>query len=222
MKSPSLILASNSPRRSELLRQCGVEFRVVPSDAPELHHDQLTAREISQINAYRKARVVAKRFPDALVLGADTVVNLDNLLFGKPANLETAYEMLEKLQGRTHRVVTGICLLHLRTHRQRIFSESTAVTFKPLDSVAIRRYLTQVNPLDKAGAYAIQEHGDQIIERVTGSHTNVIGLPLEKLSNELRSWGAGEPYKLFPTFSAQKVDAGSLRISPPSHFPNQF
>src|SRR5689334_19576776 len=103
MKLPSFILASNSPRRSEILRQSGIQFRVVPSEAPELHHDQLTAREISQINAYRKARMVAKKFPDALVLGADTVVNLDHSLFGKPANLEHAYEMLEKLQGRTHR-----------------------------------------------------------------------------------------------------------------------
>src|SRR3954471_4551755 len=166
MKLPSLILASNSPRRSELLRQAGVEFRVVPSDAAELHHDQLTGREISQINAYRKARAVAKRFPDGLVLAADTVVDLNNKIFGKPASLEEAYEMLEKLQGRTHMVVTGVCLLHLRTHRQRIFSENTAVTFRPLDAVKIRRYLTQVNPMDKAGAYAIQEHGEQLVERI--------------------------------------------------------
>src|SRR5438034_4084234 len=120
MKLPSIILASDSPRRAELLRQSGLEFRIVPSDASEIRHDQLTAREISQINAYRKARSVAKRFPDALVLGADTVVSLEAALFGKPATLEQAYEMLEELQGRTHEVVTGICLLHLRSHRQRI------------------------------------------------------------------------------------------------------
>src|SRR5436305_15017242 len=113
MKAPSIILASSSPRRAELLRQAGFNFRVVPSDAAELHHDQLTAREISQINAYRKARTVAKKFPDALVLSADTVVSLGNTLFGKPTSLEAAYEMLEQLQGRTHIVVTGICLLHL-------------------------------------------------------------------------------------------------------------
>jgi len=155
------------------------------------------------------------------VLGADTVVNVDNVLYGKPADLEQAYEMLERLQGRTHRVVTGLCLLHLRTHRQRIFSESTAVTFKPLDSVQIRRYLTQVNPLDKAGGYAIQEHGDQLIERISGSHTNVVGLPMERLSNELKTWGAAESYKIFP-LQAGTVNAASMRISPPSHFPNQF
>ena len=188
MKLPSLILASNSPRRSELLRQSGIDFRVIPSNSPELHHDQLTAREISQINAYRKARTVAKKFPDALVLAADTVVNIENVLFGKPADLEQAYEMLEKLQGRTHMVVTGICLLHLRTHRQKIFAESTAVTFRPLDAVKIRRYLTQVNPLDKAGAYAIQEHGERIVAEISGSYSNVVGLPVEKVREELSAW----------------------------------
>src|SRR2546426_4171682 len=168
MKLPPLILASASPRRAELLRQLGVDFKPVPSDASEIHHDQLTGREIAQINAYRKARSVAKKFPDALVLAADTLVCLDTTLFGKPATLEQAYGMLEQLQGRTHQVVTAICLLHLRSHRQRIFAEATAVTFRPLDAVKIRRYLTKVNPLDKAGAYAIQEESDLIVERVSG------------------------------------------------------
>src|SRR5260370_26645498 len=111
-----------------------MDFKVVPSDAAEIHHDPLTAHEVSQINAYRKARAVAKRFPDALVMGADTLVCMETELFGKPATLEAAYEMLERLQGRTHHVVTAICLLHLREHRQRIFAESTAVTFRALDA----------------------------------------------------------------------------------------
>ncbi len=187
--NPSIfILASASPRRSELLRQLGLRFRVVPSDAAELHHDQLTAQEVCQINAYRKARSVAKRFPDALVLGADTLVYLNGVLLGKPATLEEAYGMLETLQGRTHQVVTAICLLNLRNRRQRIFAETTSVTFRQLDAVGIRRYLTRVNPLDKAGAYAIQEEGDLIVEGISGSYTNVVGLPLEKLREELREW----------------------------------
>ncbi len=185
---PPLILASASPRRVELLRQLSLDFKVVPGDVVELHHDQLTAREVSQINAYRKARCVAKRFPDALVLGADTLVHLDTTLFGKPATLEEAYQMLERLQGRTHEVVTGLCLLHLRQHRQAVFSESTAVTFHHLDAVRIRRYLNRVNPLDKAGAYAIQEEGDLIVEKIVGSYTNVVGLPLERLGRELEAW----------------------------------
>jgi septum formation protein len=192
MNLPPLILASASPRRAELLRQLGMEFKVVPSDAVELHPDQLTAREVAQINAYRKARSVAKKLPDALVLGADTLVYLDTTLLGKPKTLEDAYLMLEKLQGRTHHVVSGICLVHLRSHRQRIFSESTDVTFRSLDAVKIRRYLTKVDPLDKAGAYAIQEEGELIIEKISGSYTNVVGLPMERLSAELQMW-AGEP-----------------------------
>jgi septum formation protein len=188
MDLPSLILASASPRRLELLRQLGVEFKVMPSDTPELHHDQLTGWEVSEINAYRKARAVAKKFPDALVLGADTVVLLDSRLYGKPKTLEEAYEMLEQLQGRTHEVVTAICLLHLREHRQKIFADTTSVTFRPLDAVKIRRYLTRVNPLDKAGAYAIQEEGDLLVEQISGSYTNVMGLPVERLTEELRTW----------------------------------
>jgi septum formation protein len=96
--------------------------------------------------------------------------------------------MLEHLQGRTHQVVTGVCLLHLRKHCQTVFAETTAVTFHPLDSVKIRRYLNRVNPLDKAGAYAIQEDGDLIVEKIAGSYTNVVGLPMERLGRELAAW----------------------------------
>lgn len=190
MNLPPLILASASPRRSELLRQAGVEFRVITSDAPEVHHGELTAREIAQVNAYRKARAVAKKFPDSLIVGADTLVYLETLLMGKPGSLEHAYQMLEELQGRTHEVVTAVCLLNLRNHRQRIFTEVTNVTFRPLDAVTIRRYLTKVNPLDKAGAYAIQEEGDLIVEKIAGSYTNVVGLPMERLQSELRAWAS--------------------------------
>jgi septum formation protein len=189
MNLPLIILASASPRRLELLRQLGLDFKVVPSDIPELHPEQLTAREVCQINAYRKARAIAKKFPDALVMGADTLVYQETELFGKPADLEEAYQMLERLQGKTHQVVTAICLLHLREHRQRIFAEETSVTFRPLDAVKIRRYLSRVNPLDKAGAYAIQEETDLIIDRINGSYTNVVGLPLERLTRELEAWG---------------------------------
>jgi len=178
MKRVPLILASASSRRVELLRQLALDFKVMPSDVPEILHDQLTACEAAQINAYRKARSIAKRFPDALVMSADTLVYTESTLFGKPASLEDAYVMLERLQGRTHQVVTAVCLLNLRNHQQKIFAETTAVTFRPLDAVKIRRYLAKVNPLDKAGAYAIQEEGDLIIERISGSYTNVVGLQL--------------------------------------------
>ncbi len=192
MNLPPLILASGSPRRAELLRQMRVDFKVVPSEASEIHAPELTAQEVSKINAYRKARAVAKKQPDALVLAADTLVYLDSALFGKPATLEEAYEMLQLLEGKTHQVVTGICLLHLRERRYKVFAETTAVTFRRLGAVEIRRYLTQVDPLDKAGAYAIQEEGDSIVEKISGSYTNVVGLPMERVTAELRQWGQAQ------------------------------
>jgi septum formation protein len=185
---PSLILASASPRRSELLHQLDLQFKVIASEVPEIHHDNLTGLEVARINAYRKARAVAKKFPDELVLGADTLVYLDTALFGKPTSLEDAYGMLQRLQGQTHQVVTALCLLHLRERRQKVFAETTAVTFRTLDAVTIRRYLNRVNPLDKAGAYAIQEQGDLIVEKVMGSYSNVVGLPVERLKAELEDW----------------------------------
>lgn len=188
--APRLVLASASPRRAELLRALRFEFEVLPADVLEIQHEQLTARELCQINAYRKARLVAKKVPDALVLAADTLVALDRTLLGKPATVTEAHEMLKLLQGRTHQVVTGVCLLHLRDHRQALFAESTAVSFRSLNDRAIRQYLSRVNPLDKAGAYAIQEHGDLIVEKIAGSYTNVIGLPVERLAVELEAWAA--------------------------------
>jgi len=188
MNLPRLILASASPRRAELLRELGLRFRVVPSDAPEVRHEQLTARELSQLNAYRKARAVAKKIPDALVLGADTLVCFGTRLFGKPTNLDEAERMIAQLQGRTHQVVTGVCLIHLRRFRQKIFAETTDVTFRPLDRKQIRYYLKAIHPLDKAGAYAIQVKSDLIVEKVAGSVSNVVGLPVERLKTELQAW----------------------------------
>jgi len=190
VKLPPLILASASPRRAGLLEEVCPEFHVVPSDATEIHDDQLTAWEMAQMNAYRKARAVAKKLPDALVLGADTLVYLDGetKLFGKPADPAQAFSMLEQLQGRSHAVITGVCLMHLREHRQRVFAEWTDVRFHPLTDKQIRKYLALINPLDKAGAYAIQEHGELIVAEISGSYSNVVGLPLERLREELGAW----------------------------------
>lgn len=190
MKQPPVILASASPRRVDLLRQLVSDFEVVPSDAPEVHDEQLTAWEMAQVNAYRKARVVAKKFPDALVVAADTMVYLDRdtKLFGKPASHAEAARMLGELQGRVHAVITGVCLLHLRSHEQRVFADWTDVRFHPLTPKQIQDYLALMNPLDKAGAYAIQEHGERIVAEISGSFSNVVGLPVERLREELRAW----------------------------------
>jgi septum formation protein len=185
---PPLILASASPRRAELLRQLKLKFQAVSSDAAEILDEQLSPLELCQINAHRKARAVAKKNPDSLVLGADTLVFLDGEIMGKPASPADAERMLTRLQGRTHQVVTGISLIHLRAHRERIFAVGTDVMFHPLNAGQIRDYLAKVNPLDKAGAYAIQEHGDKIVAEISGSYSNVVGLPLERLRMVLSTW----------------------------------
>jgi septum formation protein len=189
MKLPPLILASASPRRAELLRQLNLDFQVIPSDAAEIFDEHLSPLELCQLNAHRKARAVAKKHPDTLVLGADTLVFLDFEIMGKPADVAGARRMLGRLQGRTHQVVTGVSVIHLRMHRERMFAASTDVTFHPLTAEQINIYLSKTNPLDKAGAYAIQEHGETIVSEIFGSFSNVVGLPIEILKEEIRRWG---------------------------------
>ena len=188
MKLPPLILASASPRRAELLKLLPVKFQILPGHADEVAHEHLTPLEVCQLNAHRKARAVAKKIPDALVLGADTLVFVDGEILGKPRNFKAAERMLGKLQGRAHQVVTGVCLMHLRTHRERIFAVSTDVLFHPLNKKQIRDYLKKIHPLDKAGAYAIQDAGEFIISEISGSFSNVVGLPVEQLREELAAW----------------------------------
>ncbi len=185
MSLPPVILASASPRRKELLEQLGIKFAVVPSHAEEADTEMMTAVEIAQLNAYRKARAVAKNHPDALVIGVDTVVALGTRLFAKPADMADAERMILELSGKSHHVVSGVCMIHLRKHRQSLFADRTEVTFRSLNYAQIRRYLSLIKPLDKAGAYAIQDHGELIVERVDGSLTNVVGLPLARLEEEL-------------------------------------
>jgi septum formation protein len=188
VKLPPFILASASPRRTELLRQLKLDFEVIPSDAKEVFDDNLSPLELCQLNAHRKARAVAKKDPDALVLGADTLVFFNHKIFGKPADAAEAKKMLLQLQGRTHQVVTGVSLIHLRTHHERIFAVSTDVIFRPLTPEQIDEYLAKINPLDKAGAYAIQENGEMIVSEISGSFSNVVGLPIEKVQSELAAW----------------------------------
>jgi septum formation protein len=170
------------------MRLLKVEFSVVVSKAEECDAVHFTPHEVCQLNAHRKARAVAKHHPDALVIGADTEVALGTEIFGKPEDKKGAEEMLLRLQARTHEVVTGVCLLQLRNHQERLFTVSTRVKFHPLTREQVQDYLEQINPLDKAGAYAIQEHGELLVEAIEGSLTNVVGLPVEALREELGKW----------------------------------
>jgi septum formation protein len=186
-----LILASASPRRADLLCSIGVDFDVIPSAAEELHDESLGAAKLCELNAEQKAAEVAKAHPGRVVLGADTLVTLNGRLFGKPRDLEQAKRMLADLAGRTHQVVTGVCLCNGR--RKSVFSDVTEVRFKPLTPEIIDTYIAAVPVLDKAGAYGIQERGELLVESVSGSYSNVVGLPLERLAREFDTWEI--PYK---------------------------
>jgi septum formation protein len=185
---PPVVLASKSPRRVELLRGIVPGFHAVPSDAVELEDGSLGSRRLCELNAQRKAMAVSERFGDHLVIGADTLVFLDGTPLAKPADLEEARLMLSRLSGRIHEVVTGVCLVLAHSSRLRILSEVSYVKFRPLDDAVITTYLSRVDVLDKAGAYAVQEHGDLIIEQVEGSLSNVIGLPVEAVRAALERW----------------------------------
>jgi len=177
-----IILASQSPRRRELLAKIAPVFTVEVSDTEELKAAESPAELVRQ-NALAKAIAVAKNHPEAVVIGADTVVALGNSMMGKPRDLEEAFAMLRKLAGRTHSVFTGVAVLG--KGREVSYCEESRVTFKALNDSEIRAYLQLVNVLDKAGAYALQEHGEMLAESVTGEPENVIGLPLKRLKAEL-------------------------------------
>lgn len=181
----NLVLASASPRRRELLEQAGLAFEVVHSPAEEIHDASLTPGNLCEINAELKAAAVALIRPDATVIGADTLVFIDDIPLGKPVDLEEARGMLRRLSGRSHQVCTGVCVI--RPGGEKLaFHELTEVIFCSLDEGMIEEYFARVNPLDKAGAYGIQEFGEMIISGICGSFENVMGLPVEKVIEALK------------------------------------
>lgn len=175
-----LVLASASPRRRDLLAAAGFEVVVRPAGVEELTGG-LSARDLVLANAELKALAVVANAQGDLVLGADTVVVLDGEILGKPRNLSHAAEMLGRLGGRTHEVLTGVCMLRGGAITRCSFVESTRVAFRPLDDSTIKAYLADINPLDKAGSYAAQEDRGRLIEQIEGSMENVIGLPVARV-----------------------------------------
>lgn len=186
---PRFILASGSPRRRQLLGEAGYEFEVLSPPVDEVAHGWLTIRELTIWNAARKAARVSEMSPDAVVLAADTLVAIDGEVLGKPRDLEDAVRILRRLSGRAHEVWTAVRINHAAIGRSQSFHEMSRVHFRKLDDSAIRNYLAKIDPLDKAGAYAAQGHGAEIIERIEGSYTNVIGLPMEETARALRDFG---------------------------------
>jgi septum formation protein len=183
---PPVILASKSPRRQELLRLMDIDFRVVLKDVDESYPEGLTPPEVALHIARKKAEAFDETVGDEVVLTADTIVCIDGLILGKPENRAHAIEMLQKLSGCVHQVITGVCLLH--KGRYNNFYDLTEVLFRKLSDAEISNYVDKYQPLDKAGSYGIQELIGLIgIVRIEGSYTNVVGLPTEKVYAQLLS-----------------------------------
>jgi septum formation protein len=186
---PSLVLASSSPRRAALLNEGGFEFEIAVLRVEERFSRTLTLRELTLWNAIRKGMSIAQTRPDAVVLAADTLVSLGNQIIGKPVDLDDAVRILQRLNGRTHEVCSAVAIYQQGTGRSAIFHENSHVRFNRLSDAAIERYLAKVDPLDKAGAYAAQGTGAEIIAKIEGSFTNVVGLPMERTVAELAKFG---------------------------------
>ncbi len=185
----SLILASSSPRRRDLLAAAGFRFAVHRPAAPEIESSDFSARELTFFNATRKALEIALQEPQAVVLGADTLVSLEGEVIGKPVDLDDARRILRRLCGRTHQVHTAVFACHGTNGPRHSRGVVSQVRFHAWGEQEIERYLEKVEPLDKAGAYAAQETGSEIIAEISGSRTNVIGLPMAETTELLRALG---------------------------------
>jgi septum formation protein len=182
-----LVLASASPRRQELLRNAGLAFEVQPSNIPEDPLPHESAKDCAERLAREKALAVARQHPHDCVLGADTVVVVDDEILGKPTNPADAARMLRLLSGRDHRVITGVCLVI--EGQAFVASESTLVTTSRITGQEIAEYVATGEPMDKAGAYAIQGMASRWIPRIEGDYSNVVGLPVAMVFRMLREHG---------------------------------
>jgi septum formation protein len=188
-----LILASASPRRAQILRDAGIPFEIARANVSERRKRGENAVAMTRRLAKAKAQIIAKKLGkkplQAIVIGADTTVEVKGELLGKPRSLAEARKMLRKLAGRTHRVVTSVAAIRLPDHAQAIATETTRVRFAPLSADDIAEYVATGEPLDKAGAYAVQGIGGRFIEGIDGCYFNVVGLPLARLHGLLIDLG---------------------------------
>lgn len=181
---PPIILASKSPRRQELLKLMGFDFQVVLREVDESYPPGLSPSEIAVYISEKKARAFDLLIENEIVITADTIVSLDGNIMGKPENEDHAFEMLSELSGKRHDVITGVSLL--KNHKLSSFYELTEVFFKEIGAEQIRYYINTCQPMDKAGAYGIQEWiGLVAVDRINGSYSNVVGLPTHRLYAEL-------------------------------------
>ncbi|MCH4266506.1 MAG: Maf family protein [Solobacterium sp.] len=181
----SLILASKSPRRRQLLEKCGLPFEVSPADIDETINENGYLPDQIRMLAERKAAAVLKDHPNEVVIGSDTIVTIDQKVLGKPKDAEDAKRMLRQLSGHTHEVITGICILSsMREYSNVSVSE---VTFADLDDQEIEKYVETGEPMDKAGAYAVQGIASRYITRIHGDYYSIMGLPVSMVYEELKN-----------------------------------
>lgn len=183
-----IVLASNSPRRKELLSMIGLEFDVIPDDTPEPVENGLSPDETVMVLAKFKGENVKKLLPednDAIIIAADTIVAIDEKILGKPHSKEEAEKMLTMLSGRSHSVYTGVYLVENQSEKSANFYEKTEVFFKNLDINEIKDYINTGEPMDKAGSYGIQNLGSLFAEKINGDYFNVVGLPVCSLGKVL-------------------------------------
>ena len=184
-----IILASNSPRRKELLRQVGVSFTVDPADVDERPFPGERPEDYAVRVALDKARVAAARSKNGVIIAADTIVVVDDTILGKPADRNDAERMLTVLSGRVHRVITGLAVIDAASGKTMTNSAVTSVWFRDLSQQEIQSYIAGGEPLDKAGAYGIQGKGALLVKQIEGCYFNVVGLPLSLLGELLRKFG---------------------------------
>ena len=189
MKMKRIILASGSPRRKELLEKVGLKFEVAASDIEEDLANGLPPRKLAEKLSLEKAVAAAKKYPDAVIIAADTIGVFEGNIIGKPHTPAEAVEMLSMLSGKSHLVVTGYTILDTGTEKSVTKSVETKVYLRSLTGVEIEAYVATGEPLDKAGAYAIQGLGALIVEKIEGDYYNVIGLPLSSLMESLKDFG---------------------------------
>ena len=185
-----LLLASESPRRRELLRSLASEFAVEAMSVDEIASDgRLEPSEVALFNARKKAQAAAEKYPEDWVLAADTIVELDGKVYGKPRDLDEAARVLQEFSGRTHKVISAVVLTCRNENKGSEFVAVSTVRFRSLSKLDIESYLSQVPVLDKAGSYGIQDRGEMLVESITGELENIIGLPVKALAEEMKKLG---------------------------------
>lgn len=186
-----VVLASTSPRRYELLKTIGLEFKIVASGANESNKDKLDPVSFALENARKKACAVAEKHPNSLIISADTIVILDGIMMGKPVDENDAYKMISALNGQTHIVCTAFGLMYKRYEKSFFDTVETEVTFRRLTEDEIWEYINTGEPFDKAGAYAIQGQGSILVDKINGCFFNVVGFPLSRFFTDLDKFLAG-------------------------------